>query len=500
MDNRRLGKDYKIAVADSFALNKSEKKLIDVINQRLGIVVSANQINDLRKIVDKCCEKYNYTPDDYLAELQSANINSIIFGELVASITVGETYFFRDKKQMDLLKNFILPNIISKKRANNNLFIRIWSAGCASGEELYTIIIMLYELLPDIDNWKLSLLGTDINTVVLQKALNGIYTQWSMRSILDTHKAKWFELKGNFYYLNKNVIDKAHFAYLNLIEDNYPTMISGTNAQDLIICRNVLIYFDEEHATEIMKKLSRSLMEDGYLLLGASDPINYAHTNLILLEEYGKLFSTSVKIKKQVEARIEPLPEENKLKEVILIKKTPVITHIDPKIELDRSVQESNWENVISIINNMPEIARNTAEFLNLKAISLANLGQLEAAMLCCENSIKTDSLKIDTYFTYAMVLIELDQPEQAEVMLRKTLYLDINFVLGHYKLGLLLIHHNKVDAGIKSLTNALSIAKQKPFQEKIPSSAELTYGKLAVILSEEISLYAKSRRDDEKN
>jgi chemotaxis protein methyltransferase CheR len=500
MDNRRLDKEYKKTVPDNFALNKSEQALIDIINRRLGIVVSDNQMNDIRKIVRSYCEKYNYSSSAYLAELSSANIDSSIFKELVASITIGETYFFRDKKQMDLLRNAILPDIIFKKRAQKNLSLRIWSAGCASGEELYTVIIMLYELLPDITNWKLSILGTDINTFVLQKALTGIYSDWSMRSISDSHKATWFEKHNTSYYLNKSVIDKARFAYLNLTEDYYPTMINGTNAQDLIICRNVLIYFDEKHVAKIMDKFSHCLINEGYLLLGASDPINYMNENLIILEEYGKLFTNRIAVKTKVKSRTTDFKNESKIIEVIPVKAAQIVTHLDSKTALENSIQQSDWENVISIIDNLSEIERNTVDNLNLKATSLANIGHLEEAALNCKKSIQIDSLKIDTYCTYAMVLIELDRYEEAEKALRKTLYLDINFVLGHYLLGILLIKHNELEAGIKSLTNALTIVKDKNSQDSIPGFRELSYGKLEMILLEEISLYEKSGRGDEKN
>jgi chemotaxis protein methyltransferase CheR len=500
MDNRRLDKNYKLSVPDNFALKKGEKELLDVINRRLGIVVNDNQINDIRKIVDNYCEKFNYSPADYLVALGSAHIDSTIFKELVASITIGETYFFRDKKQMDLLKNTILPDIIHTKRTKKNLSLRIWSAGCASGEELYTIIIMLNELLPDIANWKLSLLGTDINTAVLQKALRGVYSEWSMRSISDNHKGKWFEKHKTSYYLNKSVIKKARFTYLNLTEDKYPAMINGTNAQDLIICRNVLIYFDEKHVAEIMKKLGHCLVDGGFLLLGASDPINYANSNLMILDDYGKLFSNRIKVENKVETHVANFKNEKKIIEITPVKTAPVVTGIDPKTELEYSAQKSDWKNIISIINNLPEKDRNNVDNLNLKATSLANLGHLEEAALYCEKSIQIDSLKIDTYFTYAMVLLELDRHEEAEKVLRKTLYLDINFVLGHYQLGIMLIHRNELEAGIKSLTNALTIVKQKSSQESIAGFAELNYGKLEVILLEEINLYEKSGRDYEKN
>ncbi len=487
MDNRNFNK---MQTNKDFALDKSEKLLLDVINERLGIVVSSNQIHEIRRIVANSCDTMQIKPTDYLLELQNAHIDSPIFKDLVSGITIGETYFFRDRKQMDLLKNIVLPELIHKKRTKKNLALRIWSAGCASGEELYTLIIMLTEMLPDIENWHLNLLGTDINTDVLQKALSGVYTEWSMRSISQYHKTHFFEQSGDRYYLQKNLLKKAHFTYLNLNDDNYPTMINGTNAQDLILCRNVLIYFDEKHVAAIMRKFSYSLVEDGYLLLGASDPINYAHTHLTLLGDQGKLLINSNKVIDKISppaAIVEPI------KKIISIKKVSAVTNVDQQAELKESIAQSDWEHVIAIINAMPDALRQQVETLNLKATALANMGQLEAAAACCEESIMRDALKIETYFIYAMILTELGKIDAAEQAIRKTLYLDMNFVLGHYQLGLLLIHKKDITAGIKSLRNAALIAEDNPHNKKIPDMEGLTYGKLVIILKEEINLHTIS-------
>jgi chemotaxis protein methyltransferase CheR len=495
MNERQLG-DEKGKTPDNFTLDESDKELIKVINQRLGIVVNEKQIPNIRKSIKRFCEKSNYSINDYLIALRNAHAGSPILKDLVENITIGETYFFRDDKQTALLQNVILPELINKKRAKNNLSLRIWSAGCASGEELYTIIIMLHELLPDIKNWKLNFLGTDINTVVLQKALSGIYTEWSMRSISPRYKKLYLHESNGEYSLDKEIVENAKFAYLNLTEDNYPSLINSTVAQDLILCRNVLIYFDDAHIAEIMKKLARSLGEEGYLLLGASDPINYKHTHLSLVGEQGKLFSNITKLPEKIHC-ITPTP-----KKIIFIDKSPLCSPIIPSAakpitvlpqnttELDNLLQQSDWEAIVTTINNYPENRRNKPEILSLKAKALACLGKLDEAAILCQQSLKLDSLRSDTYFIYAMITLQLCQYAKAEEALRKTLYLDRNFVLGHYQLGLLLIHKDDFKAGIKSLKNALTIAEQKPPEKKIPDFGELTFGKLAVILKEEINIY----------
>ena len=269
-----------------------EPRFIELIREKFGIIVHVHQINQLTKSILEVCNKFQLTPEEYLKNLQASHSNSPLLEYLVAGITVGETYFFRDKCQMKLLENVILPRLIQDKREKNDLTLTIWSAGCATGEEIFTLVMLLYEILPDIHHWKLNLLGTDINKNVLQKTKTGHFSQWAMRSIPEYYKNHYFtQIKPNEYNLSAEIRSKVKFMYLNLNDDTYPSLLNGTSTQDLILCRNVLIYFDRECVAEIMKKLSVSLAENGYLILGASDPINIDRTDLIFHDEEGIYFT-----------------------------------------------------------------------------------------------------------------------------------------------------------------------------------------------------------------
>jgi chemotaxis protein methyltransferase CheR len=187
----------------------------------------------------------------------------------MAGLTVGETYFFRDTGQMMALKKHILPAIIEKNRDRKTL--RLWSAGCATGEEPFTLAILLCEILPDIARWDISILATDINIKVLNLARQGRFREWSFRETSPDIRRRYFTAGQGGHLLVPRIRDMVHFAQLNLMENTYPSPVSRTQAQDLILCRNVVIYFAATLQPRVMDSLARCLGPDGWLLLSAAE-------------------------------------------------------------------------------------------------------------------------------------------------------------------------------------------------------------------------------------
>jgi chemotaxis protein methyltransferase CheR len=270
-------------------IKKLEPAFIELIYNRYGLVIHVNQAQELAKTISTACNKFNYQPQEYLAQLKNCSSNSSLLADLVAAITVGESYFFRDKNQMHLLKNKLLPQLI--KRKSQDLSLKIWSAGCSTGEEIYTLAMLVTELVPNIDTWDLYLLGTDINAAALEKATAGIYGQWPMRSIPEKYIQRYFLKDNRKYILSRKIRDLVQFKYLNLCDNSYPSIIDGTFAVDLILCRNVLIYFDNELVAKIMKKISACMAANAYLILGASDPIVTQGTKLVFHHDGAIYFS-----------------------------------------------------------------------------------------------------------------------------------------------------------------------------------------------------------------
>ena len=188
--------------------------------------------------------------------------------ELLAStLTVGETYFFRDNPSFELLRERVLPAVIAARHGSERR-LRIWSAGCCTGEEPYSIAISLDRTLPDPSRWHVVILATDINPRFLQKAAEGIFSDWSFRDAPPWLKETYFKQAGpNRFEILPRIKQMVTFAYLNLAEDVYPSLANGTNAMDLIFCRNVLMYFSPERAARVVHGLRRALIDSGCLFV-----------------------------------------------------------------------------------------------------------------------------------------------------------------------------------------------------------------------------------------
>jgi chemotaxis protein methyltransferase CheR len=188
---------------------------------------------------------------------------------LAILLTNIESYFFRDKDQFNLLQNYILPELIQRKQ--NNKTIRVCSAGCSSGEEPYSIAILLKELLPDLEQWNLMILGIDINQDILEKAKIGIYRPWSFRRVDVEIVQRYFQVLNHQYHLNSAIKQMVKFQTVNLVKDVFPSQNSELKEFDLIICRNVFIYFEPLAIANVLNKFYNALQPGGYLITGHAE-------------------------------------------------------------------------------------------------------------------------------------------------------------------------------------------------------------------------------------
>ncbi|TAN58870.1 MAG: chemotaxis protein CheR, partial [Rhodospirillales bacterium] len=176
----------------------------------------------------------------------------------------GETYFFRDQGQIDLLRLRLLPELIRRRQDTKQL--SLWSAGCASGEEAYSLAMLVDMLLPERDGWDIKILGNDIDQTALAKARRGLYGQWSFRMVPPALHQRYFQQRGDRWVLDERIRRMVSFRALDLIEGPYPG--GDLRDMDLILCRNVFIYFNPGAVKGVADKLSATLSEGGYLLTG----------------------------------------------------------------------------------------------------------------------------------------------------------------------------------------------------------------------------------------
>jgi chemotaxis protein methyltransferase CheR len=191
------------------------------------------------------------------------------WSNLAILLTNTESYFFRDREQFSLLKHHIFPELIRRKRVNKT--IRICSAGCSTGEEPYSIAILLHELIPDIERWNVLILGIDINRSALKKAEAGVYSAWSFRRVDAAIQREYFHPVNHQYHLKQVIKRMVRFQTVNLAKDFFPDYDSVLHDMDIILCRNVFIYFQESAIANVLLKFYHTLQPLGYLLTGHAE-------------------------------------------------------------------------------------------------------------------------------------------------------------------------------------------------------------------------------------
>jgi len=191
--------------------------------------------------------------------------------QLYEAITINETYFFRNQPQLDALVSTIIPEMMKNKPGGIQR-IKIWSAASSSGEEAYSIAMMLNEMvLPKYPNLKVEIIGTDINYAVIETAKNAVFKEYSIRNTPPIYLKKYFEKVDNTYVLDPKIKSMVSFKVLNLYDDNAIRMMEKS---DIVYCANVLIYFDLQSKIKVVNNLYNNLNSDGYLFIGYSETLH----------------------------------------------------------------------------------------------------------------------------------------------------------------------------------------------------------------------------------
>ena len=290
-----------------------KQALIQLIADRTGFKIRDNDQAAFAGIITKRTQRLGLIfPENYYQLLEEkTNQSNQEWKQLIPEITNTESFFFRDKGQFKLLENSILPDLIHYKSANKTL--RICSAGCSTGEEPYSLAILLKRLIPHITEWDLTILGVDINSVAINKAKTGLYRPWSFRGLDEVIKQTFFEEINGYYYIDKSVKDMVKFQTVNLLEDAFPENDSELREMDLILCRNVFIYFDKSAIKTILDKFYNALNPLGYLLVGHAELYSQK-----LLPFQVRVFEESIAYQRPADDLADAIPKSDQ---------TPLIPH-----------------------------------------------------------------------------------------------------------------------------------------------------------------------------
>lgn len=343
--------------------------------------------------------------DAYLAALR---MSSSAFQQLLRHVTVAETYFFRDPPQLDALHKEILPALIADKAQTRSL--SIVSAGCATGEEPYSVAILLAELLPGLSGWHIEITGVDVNAASLATARTGVYAAWSLRSTQPWMAQKYFIAEGRNYRLRDPIRGMVRFQQLNLAAE-FPF-----HQIDLVICRNVFIYFSRAAVVAALGGIHAALRPGGWLMLGAiesssSDLSRFQAHRAGDAVVYRKLAVTAAGA---VSAPAELPPPE-----------------VQPATPAPPPPAAA-----------LPPAARtapsSTPAAHYQRALAAANSGKYDVARGHCEALLAQVPDSRDGY--YLLAILEGAEGRHAAAMerLKRAVFLDARFVMGHWRLGLL--------------------------------------------------------------
>lgn len=242
--------------------------------ERSGLVFEGRRIQEMERAVARRLIEIGISSfEEYYVYVTNRKQGAEELYNLAISLTVGETQFFRTPDQFAALRKYVFPELIERQRASGEHELRILSAGCATGEEPYSLCFLLDELIPDIAHWNITIRACDINRNFLEDAQTGIYGERKMRLVDPATRERYFErLAKNRYQVRDALKDRVEWLHFNITSDDYAQLTRATNFH-VVLCRNVLIYFNLEIIRNTIGKIYNIINPEGYLMLGYSETL-----------------------------------------------------------------------------------------------------------------------------------------------------------------------------------------------------------------------------------
>ena len=391
----------------------------------------------------------------YLALLTEGPGAESALDALIEDLTIGETFFFRHETMFDALRDVLLPERLERNRASRQL--RIWSAGCATGAEAYSVAIVLRRDLGHLlAGWDVTIVGTDINRSFLAQAREGRFDEWALRGMPDAVKRACFTQSGKSWLLAPHYKEGVYFQYHNLVRHPFPSLVNNLFGFDVILCRNVTIYFNQEIVRQIVGHFHHSLAEGGWLLVGHSEPSTQVFTAFQTVNVPGAvLYQKSTVLPNSsmwppLATPTEPLPPAT-----AAMQWSPPLLHE----EAAPAPAESDVTK-----NGAPPQAVTEPASPDVNAIrALADCGAWDDALRQCDAALHGDKLNPLLHFYEALIFDHLGRHAETESALRRAIYLDRRFVLAHYYLGLHVQMTDRPRQAARSFHNVLQLLAVAP-------------------------------------
>ncbi len=456
--------------------------ILDLVAARAGLLPPSCPPAAMEGI-DRAMARAGLSQDfeGYLARLEA---DPATFDDLMVELTIGETYFFRNPEHFDFVRHEVLQDL-ARRRGPGHV-VRAWSAGCASGEEPYSLAVLLLE--EGYGN-RMEVWGTDVSRAALARARVATYGEWSLRGPQAYRMRPFLHQEGRRYSLAPKVRDRVRFGYLNLAEDTWPSAASGIWGMDIIFCRNVLIYFNRPTIQAVARRLYASLADGGFLIPGPSDPsfIGLAHFETVLTD-WGVVYRRPV-----AGATAKPTPRHVDTPSWVPVTPppplppppAPVARPLSPPPppaplapappptastgpgELEgarQALSRGDWREAARQAGALQEDPGAAA----MAVRALANL-DAQAAVRACAEAITRHPLAVELRYLEALLLMGLGRLAESERAARQALYLEPTLAVAHLMLGHILRRQGDMEGALRAFRAAESLCARLPEDAPVP-------------------------------
>lgn len=423
------------------------ERLVARIRDELGLAYPAARHGDLaRQLAQAAHEQGGEQAVQWLADLATGDWTPALGQQLARYLTVGETYFLRDPACFAALRDSLLQPLVEARRGRHPQ-LRLWSAACCTGEEAYGLLFMVDELLgEERDAWRLELLASDLNPDFLARARRGVYGSYAFRQASPTWRARYFVTEGGQWRVAPAWRDRIRFFNLNLSRPDYPNIGRGLAELDLILCRNVLMYFAPEQAALALGRLLACLAPDGVLLLSAVEAgiaLEAGFTGTWLGDGYAvRRQRGAVPSPVRAPAPVVPMmaPHTSVPGGYPVSPSLPLPADLGEAVlwtDSARALEEARYADAALLLERRLACAglseREQMETCLKLAHACANGGRHEQAEQWLTSARLFDRLDVRPYWLLALFRYQQGRLDEALACLKKVRYLDPDFVLASF-------------------------------------------------------------------
>jgi chemotaxis protein methyltransferase CheR len=457
-------------------------RVSEYVAGRLGLHFPPERTSDLRRGLSEAARELALADDEACArQLLEGRFDDAQLRNVASHLTIGETYFWRGSETFEALAGHVLP-ALARARTGQDRRLRVWSAACCTGEEAYSLAILLRQALPDFEDWHLSILATDLNPRFLRKAAEATYGAWSFRDTPPGFRERYFrrDAQGRFV-LAPEIRRMVTCAPLNLAEDVYPSLATGTNAMDLILCRNVLMYFTPEQARRVAANLHRALRPDGWLVVAPCEVSQTLFPQFTPVVHDGAIL---YRRSPDTSARRTPSTGHAGAADGLASagpSARTARTAAPPRPAMAKPAHHDApppRAAASAAAAEAPPAARCARE-----AKAAADQGRLSDALEWCDRWTHADKLDADAHYLRAIVLIELGRSDEARTALQRSAFLQPESPMASFALGNLERGLGHVWIAGRHFRNTLEMLDRCAATDELPHSEGITAGQLAVLV-----------------